>query len=416
MNRFKNIRISEKILFFLMSLQILMLLGCEPKVVINPDTGDVKPLWSRLMSDQWIYGYISKPFARNDLFLATGNFQGNEYLAALSPIDGELIWKQDAEFGISIFSHHYYNDNLLYDDFRSGTVLLNLKNGTTTSLPMRIDNIMGLDTLYFCVGAIIDDNEVQHYFAYYGDVFNYQFTPFLNVDHLECINPDSWLGCYSIWNVYPYYQNNSIYLLVNYELHYPAPEYYTTAYVGLFNFTDREWIWKDTEVNAASGVSRIQGHPLIDNGFAYQVNHGISCIDLGTGEVKWKYRGVGHNWWKGLVVYNDFVIGYQSGFLTALDKRTGSLIWKSKEMGFADQLSEDLIIHNGIFYFIGGATLYAIDLTNFEILWEIRSPDEAFDIGGFFRSELSLVQKGDGEKDLLITHTYRGVHACQTIR
>jgi outer membrane protein assembly factor BamB len=346
------------------------------------------------------------------MFLATGREKGNEFLAALSTEDGKMIWRKNVgSSGISIFSHHCFDEVLLFEGYsEQGIFQLRLNDGTINAFSdLNIDNIRGLDSHYFVVGSS-EENSVKHGVVYYGDASNTNPTPILRIDHLPCDDPESWFGCSSVWNAFPFHKGNDVYLLVNYEKHHP--DYNTTAYAGLYNFTARQWVWKDTEVHPASMVSRLQRDPVIKDGFIYQVNDGISCINLETGKVVWRYRGTEALNMTGVVVYKDLVLAVTTNSVIAVNKMTGTLRWSTE----AYDLPSDFIVHNGIVYFVSGGLLYAVDLDNLKLLWKMESPDMKLGRGNFFRSEISFIERPSDKKMLLITHTYRGVHAYETIR
>ncbi len=112
----------------------------------------------------------------------------------------------------------------------------------------------------------------------------------------------------------------------------------------------------------------------------------VNCIDKKTGKIVWqintheKYKGEFHRWGfaESLLLTEEAVISSPVGnetVLVALDKKDGSLIWKTESIGdVRSYVSPLLIEHNGtrLILAITSVHLVAVNPENGEIVWKFN--------------------------------------------
>lgn len=155
--------------------------------------------------------------------------------------------------------------------------------------------------------------------------------------------------------------------------------------------------------------------PFINEGKLYfQGVRTLICIDMNTGEKLWEKQFQNSGFSKGMAFYKHMLLCHGDGF-KLLNKNTGELIYQ-----FGDNILVNndvpstnggpIHIHDGIAYTIGHDRLVALDLEEFEVIWNERSPNYYEKAGGatFRYNHLSI----DAETGLILTadeHSYMGI-------
>jgi len=133
--------------------------------------------------------------------------------------------------------------------------------------------------------------------------------------------------------------------------------------------------------------------PTVDSNRVY-VTSGlgdVACVDANSGKMLWQskasetYQGTCGNWGisESIIVFGDQIYYSPGGPQTmtiALNKFTGDLIWKSPSLNDkAAYVSPILIDYAGkkILVNVSLAHVYAIDVSNGEMLWSVAIPSEA---------------------------------------
>jgi len=127
--------------------------------------------------------------------------------------------------------------------------------------------------------------------------------------------------------------------------------------------------------------------PTIENDRIYLLGGQgtVACIDTNSGEIIWKvnthkiYKGEYHRWGmaESLLLTPDAVISSPVGertALVALDKKDGSLVWKTESLGGVRSYASPLLVdHNGreMILAVSSKDFFAVDPGKGDLIWSI---------------------------------------------
>ena len=192
------------------------------------------------------------------------------------------------------------------------------------------------------------------------------------------------------------------------------------TYLGLYNYTQKKWIYKDILTKTKGG------HILIYKDKIFLLHgHGFSCHRLSTGKEIWSdssYNTAVNSGPSlgGIMVDNKLIVAMGDDFLMCLnmDANYKDIIWENHKYGVGNSVSPFHIL-NGVIYFAdgGGGRICAIDPHTGKFLWFLKSPDlHEYGRGAFFKGDIWVIPGKDGKKGRIITSTYRSGVCYEAIR
>jgi outer membrane protein assembly factor BamB len=130
-------------------------------------------------------------------------------------------------------------------------------------------------------------------------------------------------------------------------------------------------LWRITEGGS------IDQHPLIYNGKIYfgSLNHNLYCLDVATGEFKWKFKARDRIAIASPVESKGIIyIGSYDQNMYALDAETGALVWKFFTRG--EILSCAAVRNDTVYFGSKDKLFYALDAKTGGIKWKFRTMGE----------------------------------------
>jgi outer membrane protein assembly factor BamB len=238
--------------------------------------------------------------------------------------------------------------------------------------------------------------------AYFGIVSKSDIQEFY-FPNLGPIKDSTYInGVGGVQYILPYKTSTGdILLIIYYYKVYPLPG---KAFYSLYNFTNKQILYDNKSMS-----TYLTGPPVIYNNRIYNAtSQDISCIDLLTGQLIWVNKQYGGFSSEGFTIGDGKLIALCEGTypksVIAYDLETGSLAWKTDSYGTISPMR----YLNGVVYFAssGDGRLHAIDASNGNYLWRLKSPDLKINSGGFFKPECNVIPGKNGEKGKVIVSSY----------
>lgn len=153
--------------------------------------------------------------------------------------------------------------------------------------------------------------------------------------------------------------------------------------------TDGKFAWK------FRALREVKGRITIDDGLCYACSHDgfLYCIGM-DGSLVWK-RKLGHILYSEPVVFGQkVIIGSYSGQISALDKKSGKILWHFATKGVIQSYPSCC---NGIVYFgSGDRCLYSVEAENGKLLWKFETKG-AITSSPCIQGNLLLASSNDGQ-------------------
>ncbi|MBN1599377.1 MAG: hypothetical protein JW894_13875, partial [Bacteroidales bacterium] len=264
-------------------------------------------LWRvELSENEYIGGHYDQSIVfNNNILLGAMDDQDIAILVSVESKNGEIVWESDYVRRSSSFFmvNAYQNNNLLTG--RTGTVLyqLNLENGDYTWTKSIVHHgeytwITGIDDLFYkFVLEPYPDLNYPVISAQYGNIMNGNTQLFLIPDlgdlpppNLELVNVS--IGGFRYIKPFKNETSSEIFLLCYYDKQYylleNSAEQVSESYAGLYNFSQRQWVYEKVELG---NYNFLEGFTptIIGDRFYHTLSGGITgCHELYTGEPVWK--------------------------------------------------------------------------------------------------------------------------------
>jgi outer membrane protein assembly factor BamB len=413
---------------FLFSIMILIAACCEKEPLITTDENGViisQPwLWRTKLSEGGLIGAIISGPAWYDKQAIMGAIDENNiaYFAGVDIQSGKISWKQDyiRQSDFFGFQDFYKLDNIIVQ--RDGTNLfcLDLINGDY-KWKHKMDGRAyqwpsGLDSLFFVYSV-----ESYPGYAYpvssanYGNIKDGIVHLFLIPDLGDLPIPDLNRVSRSIGGfryIKPFYDEITHEILI---LCYYFKNYYlvdsevqvSQSYVGLYNFSKREWIYERKALGDHNFLEGLTPHVIGDR-FYHTLGNGVAeCRNLYTGELVWqKVREGGYFSSFGfIIVDNKMIVMENHGRqLIAFDIANGNIIWSETSAPTISPMCE----LNGVVYYASSADgrIHAVDIETGKHIWRLISPDAKDNESDFFMRQCMAVPGKNGEKGKVIVSSY----------
>ncbi|HLO58387.1 MAG TPA: PQQ-binding-like beta-propeller repeat protein [Bacteroidales bacterium] len=406
---------------------MIFVISCEKDPeIIKDDNGVIisQPwLWRTNLTESSLIGAIVSGPAWYDGQVLMGAMDENNiaYLACLDIQNGKIIWKQDyiKQYDFFSFQDFYKYDNIIVQ--RDGTNLfcIDLKNGEYLWKQKMEGNAWrwpsGLDSLFF-VFSVEPYPEYGYpvMSANFGSIKDGNTHLFLIPDLGDLPVPDlsreDFIGGFRY--IKPFYDENThkILLLCYYEKFYylvNSETQVSQSYVGLYNFSKREWIYERKELGDHNFLEGLTPQVIGDR-FYHTLGNGLAeCRNLYTGELVWRKK------WEGgffspigfIIVDNKMIVMENNGRqLIAIDIVNGNILWHETS---APTISP-MVTLNGVVYYASSADgrIHAVDIETGKHLWRLISPDAKNNESDFFMRQCMAVPDKNGGKGKIIVSSY----------
>ena len=341
--------------------------------------------------------------------IATTEGDGDRWINLVDISTGEDIWKWNDNYEgsrekFSIVDAHFHN-NLMTYQVGTRSYCINMDNGNT-HWKWRHDrslhaNITGLDENVFLYGMPKDT--LQEYNVYVGNEMNIntgELNEFLYTD-IDFNSGGEGNRVTWIFNIKPFrHTDGKIYLIVSSHDH--LPNWHMNQFVGLYNYTDREWIYNRKMISegyeAGTRYIRVNGNK------AYMTSgRSMNCVNIWTGERLWRKEVEGSIGISSFIVEEGKVIGQDEAMnVYCWNAETGSLQWQTDGAGTSSRLR----YLNGIVYFSGGSTskIHAIDISTGKTVWLLK-PELIEEDATDFKPDIYAIEGENGEKGKIVVCT-----------
>ena len=286
----------------------------------------------------------------------------------------------------------------------SRSYCVNLDNGTTfwkKRYNRSFKNLLtGIDNYIFLMGQPKDT--LQKYDTYVGNEINInvgEIKEFL-VTNIDFNSGGEVNKITEIGYIKPFRRNGNIYLMV--VSHDPLPNWHRNQFVGLYNYTDREWIYNRKMISdyPHSGLGYLE---IRDNKAYMTSGWSMNCVDIWTDERLWKKDIEGSISFSSFIVEEGKVIGQDEAMnVYCWNAETGSLQWQTDGAGTSSRLR----YLNGIVYFSGGSTskIHAIDISTGKTVWLLK-PELIEEDATDFKPDIYAIEGENGEKGKIVVCT-----------
>lgn len=128
-------------------------------------------------------------------------------------------------------------------------------------------------------------------------------------------------------------------------------------------------LWTNNTIGSSEGIAAM---PAMEDGRGYLANTlgQVFCIALADGEIIWQFRASSVVY-ADVITVNDYVIvSCTNGFVYALDKKDGRVIWNCFTSG---GISDTPAVQDGLIYAGTGGKISCIDSSDGSELWTYRA-------------------------------------------
>ncbi|MGB4850410.1 MAG: PQQ-binding-like beta-propeller repeat protein, partial [Saprospiraceae bacterium] len=216
-------------------------------------------------------------------------------------------------------------------------------------------------------------------------------------------------------SVIPFIENGDTLLSIIWQNIIPPDSFQT--YLGLYNLTDRKWIYEKAHINAPAWNGVLLFPASIYDGKVYMsVGYGLYCHDLWTGNLVWKAKFNAEIFFSGILVENGRVVANcEDKVLYCFGAVNGNLLWTGEGAGTSSPLTDRSL--NDIIYFSGGSSgfIHAVDMRNGKTVWKLE-PEKMGDGADFWKGDIYVVPGINGEKGKVITMTPMNAYCFEAYR
>jgi outer membrane protein assembly factor BamB len=415
----------------LLVISLVFLSACcekDDSEIVRDENGviiDQPWLWrTKLSVNSTIGAIIEGPAYYNGTALM-GSADENDiaYFTGVDIKTGDIIWKQGYLAPTDYFGYYNYfikNNRITHIDGRT-LFQLDITNGNylwnkKLDVPYAAQWLSGLDSLFFVI--VVEPYPGNNYpveSAYWGNIEDGNIELFLIPDLGDLPEPDLNRVNISIGGfryLKPYYdlQTNDIMLLCHYEKQYylkGTEEQVSKSYMGLYNFTKREWVYERVELGERNFMEGFTP-TIINDRFYHTLSSGfLECRNLSDGKIIWRKQNMASQYsTNGFIIVGNKIIVMDDGKreLVAYDLESGNMVWAESSAGNNSYLKE----LNGVVYYgsRGDGRIHAVDIETGKHLWRLKSPDSYEDESYYYMSQCIVVPGEKGEKGKVIVSSF----------
>jgi outer membrane protein assembly factor BamB len=412
----------KSIIVLLLSIIVITQYSCSKDEPITNDDGviiSLQPNWVRSLHKEGTF--FSNSIIREHLIhdgnpiVSTTDGENNYYINKIDINTGEDIWRWNDVFsgftGLIDISYAYIHDDLMWYQFGTRSYTIDLSNGMTVRKE-RFDEsfdsrVTGVGDKVFVLGRTrLDSNRYTQY-GYDADFITGEkrvaVIPNLSLDYIA---DDGLIG--GVSNYFAFTENNDTLLSVVYVE--PMENWYIDSYLGLYNFSKKEWIYDRVSLVTPSQSGASSFPTIYENKVYMSLGNKIVCHNLHTGEQIWKEQFPLDFQFSGFIVKEGRVIANcENQILYCLDADTGSELWTGEGSGTSSRLR----YLNGVVYFSGGAPskIFAIEAATGKTLWRLEAGliEEGAER---FKPDFYLIE----DKKKVVVCTFKNAYCFDAIR
>ncbi len=423
---------------------ILVLLGSacerEPSFVTDADGVVTKmvPLWIEPQNDDVsvdLSGSVSLTgrILYNNYRLFGGNINEERQLTMRHIETGEVLWEwRDflSNAFLTVYTPYQYENYLfLQTESRDGAehYLIDLKIGQTVWKKQRPNMSFsayysGLDEHYFLIDSYDNVDGYSEGIAFKGNILTGEqdtfFYPKYSREYFSVTNVAGYMDF-----IKPFKNEitgESYVAIIFGDPFQHSGSAYESRFLALYNLSREETVYEKEAIYSGKSIGRVAEDPVVVDDKIYMVGGGfVACNNVYTGKSVWKksfttrFYGLAVDGDK-VLVNSSFDNQYNTANLYALDRETGSQLWRTPSSGSSSRL----VTLNGVAYFVGGGDgyLHAVDIETGKHIWRLVSPDEEHNSDAFFDREITAVPGRNGNKGIILTSSYLSAMAFEAAR
>jgi len=356
------------------------------------------------------------------VLIGTTEGEGDHWLNAVNIETGNEIWKWN---DIYLPPTEYIDINAFYENegvmgyiVGSRHYAIDLSTGLThwkiRHLSSFYHEMEGLGNTYFIFGQPIDTlAEYQTRVVFQGNFETGEIQRIL----VPNFSTEPILGnrIGEVTSVIPFIENKDTFLLVGWQNIIP-PNFFQ-SYLGLYNLTQRQWIYEKAYLNepAWNGV-KLFPYTIYDDKVYMSIGYELLCHDLWTGENIWGKKFNAEIFFSGFIVEDGRVIANcEDKVLYCFDANSGNLLWKGEGAGTSSPLTDRYL--NEVVYFSGGSSglIHAVDVRDGKTLWKLE-PEKMGDGAHFWKGDLYVIPGENGKPGKIIAHTPTNAYCFEAYR
>ncbi|MCE7067428.1 PQQ-binding-like beta-propeller repeat protein [Dyadobacter sp. CY326] len=359
---------------------------------------------------------------------AGSNAKNEQYLLLKDLETGENIWKWDEFQSKSIGTLRqsiglYFGAMLLHD--ASTTYYINTVTGGTIWKTRQPD--LGLRPYpaflanqYFVAGISIESQRKHRIepTIFAGNVKTGEVKELVMPkmkDEYAYVDTDSSYYRGSMLNIEAFSRNGVDYMVVPFTEPGPKDQYnHTRSYFGLYNITDKKWVYERIAIRPDIGGASSCLKPIVHDDKVYVTSlTTVGCFELMTGREIWR-RSLSDMFtgFNDFILVNDkLLLNGDNAILYCVDANTGSQRWTQK----ASALTSDLYHQDGVVYYIYTKSLLAVDIQTGKLLWDMPSPDIKLENrhDSWFTGFVTGLPTKDGKKGRIFASTNYNVYCFE---
>ena len=315
------------------------------------------------------------------------------------------------------------NDNKLFFSLNTSSYCLDINSGKTfwknKVLISRSDYCHNIENKYFSFGSELAPNG-----AFTSNIGNYVYEgSLLDADIVKRVLKPNYIfeSTYQtntainglIRACLPYiYQTDTLLSVLFIDPNIGGSTYRTVA--GLFNYSNKKWIYERKILNPPSQLSNITHAILVRDRFYHSSGKSLHCNNILTGESSWiQYFDQGFGSSRFIIEGDRMYAACEDRILYCININSGQIIWKEQNAGGCSPVS----YLNGVLYFLGGdGKLHAVDANTGKHIWKLSSPDVTKNSGAFFYGLCATVAGKNGQKGRVIGTTGLNAYCYEAVR
>ena len=181
------------------------------------------------------------------------------------------------------------------------------------------------------------------------------------------------------------------------------------TFLGLYNFTKREWIYDRERVISNGGANYYVYEDKV-----YLGGTNLTICDIYTGTILHTQGFAASGNITRMLRVDDKLILEKGGVLYAIDPTSGSIIWET----FSGHNISFMREMNGVIYFTssGDGKIHAVDVPTGQHYWHSDSPDGASGSRGIFTDMVTLLSGKNGKKGRVYTSSYANGYCYEAVK
>jgi len=367
---------------------------------------------------------LNAPIYYNDnVLIGFDDNNSHHYFRMVNSKNGRIVWERPYyfQYKFRIYEAYLYNNLAVIQEFCRPRYCIDMNTGDMKwgykdYKEDLYNNISGIDSLFFICETPFDGKPDSGSIGrgFYGNIEDGLVYPYVTPDFRgDTSMTPIYYSIGEMYRIIPFKNDTGAILqVILYEKFFP--DYTSKALLGLYNFSERKWIYDNAVIREASLSSRPMPKPIIYKGNIYGIcGAQIWCAELYTGKIKWQKNYVCVFESTDFALVDDKVIAIDCyDELVALDVNTGREVWENLE---CSSNTSNMIVLNGILYFasMGNGRLHAVEVATGKLLWKLKMPDYK---DASLQPELTIIPGNNGEKGRIIVRSFLNAYCFEAER